>query len=64
MPESGNTYKIISHKNGTALDLSGTDGVSITGWDSHDGDNQKVRPPSEPNLIPCLYLGSYYLLYN
>ncbi|KAK6361950.1 hypothetical protein TWF730_005656 [Orbilia blumenaviensis] len=41
MPESGNTYKIINLKNGTALDLSGSDTVSITGWDSHDGDNQK-----------------------
>ncbi|KAF3138811.1 hypothetical protein TWF703_004352 [Orbilia oligospora] len=30
MPESGNTYKIINHKNGTALDLSGSDGVSWT----------------------------------
>ncbi|RVD88207.1 uncharacterized protein DFL_002402 [Arthrobotrys flagrans] len=50
MPESGSTYKIINHKNGTALDLSGTDNVSITGWDSHDGDNQKWILSEEDGL--------------
>jgi len=43
MPEihEHHTYRIINVKSGTALDLSGTDGHTISGWEAHDGDNQK-----------------------
>ncbi|KAF8636283.1 hypothetical protein AX17_003662 [Amanita inopinata Kibby_2008] len=41
MIQSGAVYHIVNAKSGTALDLSGTDNVSLIGWPSHDGDNQK-----------------------
>ncbi|KAG6907736.1 hypothetical protein DXG01_007594 [Tephrocybe rancida] len=40
--QAGQRYSITNVKSGTALDLSGTDGVSILGWQKHDGDNQKA----------------------
>ncbi|EPS44447.1 hypothetical protein H072_1561 [Dactylellina haptotyla CBS 200.50] len=39
--DDGKSYKFFNVKGGTAIDLSGTDNESITGWESHDGDNQK-----------------------
>ncbi|GAW02756.1 carbohydrate-binding module family 13 protein [Lentinula edodes] len=38
---SGNTYKIYNGKSGTILDLSGTDGRTISGFSDNGGDNQK-----------------------
>lgn len=35
------TYKIINVRSDTVLDLSGTDGHSISGWNDNGGDNQK-----------------------
>ncbi|KAK6522681.1 hypothetical protein TWF281_002117 [Arthrobotrys megalospora] len=37
----GATYKIINARAGNVLDLSGTDGHSVTGWQWKGGDNQK-----------------------
>jgi len=39
--QAGYTYILINAKSGTVLDLSGTDGHSILGWNRHNGDNQK-----------------------
>ncbi|KAJ4485340.1 carbohydrate-binding module family 13 protein [Lentinula aciculospora] len=39
--QSGNTYKIYNGKSGTILDLSGTDGRTISGFSDNNGDNQK-----------------------
>ncbi|RDB22014.1 hypothetical protein Hypma_010815 [Hypsizygus marmoreus] len=39
--QSGNTYKLVNVKGGTVIDLSGTDGTSVLGWNDHGGDNQK-----------------------
>ncbi|KAG5649841.1 hypothetical protein H0H81_001810, partial [Sphagnurus paluster] len=39
--QHGRTYHIVNVKSDTALDLSGTDGHSILGWNKHNGDNQK-----------------------
>ncbi|KAJ3922615.1 carbohydrate-binding module family 13 protein, partial [Lentinula edodes] len=39
--QSGNTYKIYNGKSGTILDLSGTDGRTISGFSDNGGDNQK-----------------------
>ncbi|KAJ2917819.1 hypothetical protein MD484_g2584, partial [Candolleomyces efflorescens] len=38
--EAGQRYKIVNAKSGTVIDLSGHDGVSVSGWDDHGGDNQ------------------------
>ncbi|KAG6840073.1 hypothetical protein C0991_009185 [Blastosporella zonata] len=40
--QAGNRYHIVNVKSDTALDLSGTDNVSIIGWEKHNGDNQKA----------------------
>ncbi|KAG6844366.1 hypothetical protein H0H87_007442 [Tephrocybe sp. NHM501043] len=40
--ERNGTYIIVNVKSGTALDLSGADGKSISGWERNDGDNQKA----------------------
>ncbi|KAG6907730.1 hypothetical protein DXG01_007588 [Tephrocybe rancida] len=34
--EAGNRYVLVNVKSETALDLSGTDGSSILGWNQHD----------------------------
>ncbi|KAK7030862.1 hypothetical protein VNI00_013972 [Paramarasmius palmivorus] len=39
--QSGRSYRIVNAKSGTLLDLSGTDGVTISGFNSNGGDNQK-----------------------
>ncbi|KAG6898605.1 hypothetical protein C0993_005715 [Termitomyces sp. T159_Od127] len=39
--EPYNTYIIVNAKSGTALDLSGTDGYTVSGWERHGGDNQR-----------------------
>ncbi|KAF9073994.1 ricin B-like lectin [Rhodocollybia butyracea] len=39
--ESGRTYKIVNAKAGTVLDLSGTDGITISGFSDNGGDNQR-----------------------
>ena len=41
--ESGGEYILYNAKAGNCVDLSGTDGESVIGWDYHGGDNQKVR---------------------
>jgi hypothetical protein len=41
--KNGGTYIIVNYKTGTVIDLSGTDdGIAVSGWNSHGGDNQKV----------------------
>ncbi|GLB42713.1 putative ricin-type beta-trefoil lectin domain-like [Lyophyllum shimeji] len=37
----GGVYVLVNGKSGSVLDLSGTDGYSILGWNRHNGDNQK-----------------------
>ncbi|KAF9073993.1 ricin B lectin domain-containing protein [Rhodocollybia butyracea] len=39
--QSGNTYKITNGKSGTILDLSGTDGRTISGFSDNGGGNQR-----------------------
>ncbi|KAH7910082.1 carbohydrate-binding module family 13 protein [Hygrophoropsis aurantiaca] len=39
--QSGGTYVLINAQSHTALDLSGGDKRSITGWELNNGDNQK-----------------------
>ncbi|KAE9398627.1 carbohydrate-binding module family 13 protein [Gymnopus androsaceus JB14] len=39
--ESGRTYRITNVKSGTVLDLSGTDGRTISGFSDNGGSNQK-----------------------
>ncbi|KIP01386.1 carbohydrate-binding module family 13 protein [Phlebiopsis gigantea 11061_1 CR5-6] len=41
--ESGGAYVLFNAKAGNCVDLSGTDGESVIGWDYHGGDNQKWR---------------------
>ncbi|KAJ3723931.1 ricin B-like lectin [Lentinula raphanica] len=41
--QSGNVYKIYNGKAGTILDLSGTDGRTISGFSENNGNNQKWR---------------------
>jgi hypothetical protein len=42
MIKSGKHYKITNIESGFVVDLSGTDGKSIIGWNDHGGVNQKV----------------------
>jgi len=37
----GHRYQIVNALAGTAIDLSGEDKTTITGWQLHDGENQK-----------------------
>jgi hypothetical protein len=46
------TYKIVNAKAGTALDVSGTDGRTVSGWTFHGSENQRVRPPATPDCTP------------
>ncbi|KAH0580680.1 hypothetical protein H2248_002168 [Termitomyces sp. 'cryptogamus'] len=39
--EPYNTYILVNVKSGTALDLSGTDGYTVSGWERHGGENQR-----------------------
>ncbi|ESK84080.1 carbohydrate-binding module family 13 protein [Moniliophthora roreri MCA 2997] len=39
--QSGRSYRIVNVKAGTVLDLSGTDGVSVSGFTANGGNNQK-----------------------
>ncbi|KAF5340414.1 hypothetical protein D9757_007332 [Collybiopsis confluens] len=41
--ESGNVYNLINAKSNTALDLSGTDGRTVSGYTENGGENQKWR---------------------
>jgi hypothetical protein len=41
--ESGQRYKFTNEENGLVLDLSGSNGKSILGWDFHGGGNQQVN---------------------
>ena len=38
--ESGGEYILFNAQAGNCVDLSGTDGESVIGWDYHEGDNQ------------------------
>lgn len=58
--ESGGAYVLFNAKAGNCVDLSGTDGESVIGWDYHGGDNQKVRPAARVFRL-VLTLG-YYLV--
>ena len=60
-PQEGYTYKIVNIKSATVLDLSGTDGESIIGWEWHGGDNQKWRLERNGNqwLIQNVGTGKY-----
>ncbi|KAG5719172.1 hypothetical protein E4T56_gene11791 [Termitomyces sp. T112] len=42
--EPYNTYILVNVKSGTALDLSGTDGYTVSGWERHGGENQRASP--------------------
>ncbi|KAJ3751171.1 carbohydrate-binding module family 13 protein [Lentinula detonsa] len=46
--QSGNVYKIYNGKSGTILDLSGTDGRTVSGFSDNNGDNQKWQLEQGP----------------
>ncbi|KAG6898604.1 hypothetical protein C0993_005714 [Termitomyces sp. T159_Od127] len=56
--EAGNTYILVNAKSGTVLDLSGTDGYSVLGWNQHGGDNQKWELSHENNQWVFRNVGS------
>uniref|UniRef100_A0A8H7XN36 Ricin B lectin domain-containing protein n=1 Tax=Psilocybe cubensis TaxID=181762 RepID=A0A8H7XN36_PSICU len=39
--QSGNRYVLVNKKGKTVVDLSGTDGRSVIGWERHNGENQQ-----------------------
>ncbi|KAG6834778.1 hypothetical protein H0H93_007433, partial [Arthromyces matolae] len=47
--QAGRRYVLINAKSGTALDLSGTDNVSVLGWEAHRGENQQWELHQEDN---------------
>ncbi|KAG6818757.1 hypothetical protein H0H93_002089 [Arthromyces matolae] len=47
--EAGRKYVLINAKSGTALDLSGSDNVSVLGWEAHRGENQQWELHQEDN---------------
>ena len=50
MPQPGQSYVIIDEQSGTALDLSGTDHMSVVCYNLYGGANQKVRPTGRPSI--------------
>ncbi|KAF3276654.1 hypothetical protein TWF970_006237 [Orbilia oligospora] len=46
----GRSYRIVNVKAGKVIDLSGTEGHSITGWEWKGGDNQKWIPERQDGL--------------
>ncbi|KAG5647506.1 hypothetical protein DXG03_009443 [Asterophora parasitica] len=63
--EHGNNYILQNGKSGTVLDLSGSDGYSILGWEGHSGDNQRWTLENHDNRWVFRNVGTgRYLGYN
>ena len=61
MLRPGRPYVIINKKSGTALCLSGSDHMSIIGYNYHGGENQKVRLSAAPPISRSVRLISTFL---
>ena len=53
MLEEGHLHIILNEISPLTLDLSGMDNTSVLVWQFHGGDNQRVRSPVTPSILPA-----------